>query len=64
MVFIHSKTISIKLFYIFKIKCSAVAHANKAKRKTLAVNDILAALNDMEFDSFVPPLNESLKCKI
>jgi hypothetical protein len=40
---------------------SAVTHANKAKRKTLAVSDILAAIGDMEFEQFVQPLNEALK---
>jgi len=38
-----------------------VAHADKAKRKTLAVNDILSACGDMEFDSFIPLLNDALK---
>ncbi len=38
-----------------------MAHADKAKRKTLAVNDILSACGDMEFDSFVPMLNDALK---
>ena len=38
-----------------------MTHANKAKRKTLAINDILAAISDMEFDAFVEPLKESMK---
>jgi histone H3/H4 len=38
-----------------------VTHANKAKRKTLAVKDIISAMTDMEFDLFIKPLNEALK---
>lgn len=38
-----------------------MTHANKAKRKTLGINDILSAISDMEFDSFIEPLKEALK---
>jgi histone H3/H4 len=48
------------VFVLYLTAC-AVTHSNKAKRKTLAVNDIFSALGDMEFDSFVAPLNEALK---
>jgi hypothetical protein len=54
------------LFFIFFISQnqSAVTHANKAKRKTLAVSDIVNAIGDMEFEQFVQPLNEALKSKL
>ena len=36
--------------------CSSNNFALQAKRKTLAASDVLSALNDMEFDQFVPEL--------
>lgn len=39
---------------------SANAHATKVKRKTLLGADVLAAMGDMEFEHFVPDLQESL----
>ncbi|CAF1117226.1 unnamed protein product [Brachionus calyciflorus] len=48
------------VFVLYLTSC-AVSHANKAKRKTLAVNDIISAISEMEFDSFVQPLNEILQ---
>ena len=48
------------VFVLYLTAC-AVTHANKAKRKTLGINDILAAIGDMEFDSFIEPLKEALK---
>lgn len=48
------------VFVLYLTAC-AVAHANKAKRKTLAVNDIFSAISDMEFDSFNQPLKDALK---
>jgi hypothetical protein len=47
--------------YLFPCYSSSVTHANKSKRKTLAVNDILNAIDDMEFESFIQPLNDALK---
>lgn len=56
----HTISRASSVFVLYLTTC-AVAHANKCKRKTLAVNDIIAACGDMEFDSFVPSLNEALK---
>jgi DNA polymerase epsilon subunit 3 len=50
------------VFVLYLTSC-AITHSLKSKRKTLAVNDILAALEDMEFDSFIGPLNEALKAR-
>lgn len=50
------------VFVLYLTSC-AITHSLKSKRKTLAVNDILAALEDMEFDSFIGPLNEVLKAR-
>ena len=47
--------------YDFFIKCSANNFALKAKRKTLSANDVLSALEDMEFEHFVPELKECLE---
>lgn len=51
------------VFVLYLTSC-AVAHSNKSKRKTLAVNDIMSAIGEMEFDSFIQPLNEILQCKL
>lgn len=51
------------VFVLYLTSC-AVAHSNKSKRKTLAVSDIMAAIGDMEFESFIQPLNEILQCKL
>merc|ERR1712127_786450 len=56
----HTISRASSVFVLYLTAC-AVAHANKSKRKTLAVNDIISACGDMEFDSFVPSLNEALK---
>ena len=50
------------VFVLYLTAC-AVTHANKAKRKTLAVNDIISAITDMEFEQFIQPLNEALKSR-
>ena len=42
---------------------SANNQALKHKRKTLTANDVFEALEDMEFESFIEPLKESLECK-
>ena len=41
--------------------CSSNNFALQAKRKTLAASDVLSALNDMEFDQFVPELKSFLE---
>ena len=38
--------------------------ALKGKRKTISANDVLSALEDMEFDQFVDPLKECLAGKL
>ena len=38
--------------------------ALKGKRKTITANDVLNALEDMEFDQFVDPLKECLAGKM
>lgn len=49
---------------VFCVKnCSANNFALKAKRKTLSANDVLSALEDMEFEHFVPELKECLEGK-
>ena len=44
-------------FFIF----SANNFALKGKRKTLSATDVLSALEDMEFEHFVPELKECLE---
>ena len=41
--------------------CSSNTYALKSKRKTLVPNDVFSALEDMEFESFIPELKESLE---
>ena len=43
---------------------SANNFALKAKRKTLSANDVLSALEDMEFEHFVPELKECLEGEV
>ena len=45
------------IFFIF----SANNFALKGKRKTLSATDVLSALEDMEFEHFVPELKECLE---
>lgn len=48
--------------FLFCIVCfSANNNALKSKRKTINVNDVFNALEDMEFDSFVDPLKSDLE---
>jgi len=35
--------------------------ATKHKRKTLTANDVLDAMEEMEFESFIEPLKEGLE---
>lgn len=42
---------------------SANNFALKGKRKTLAANDVFSALEDMEFQHFIPELKECLEGK-
>jgi len=41
--------------------CSANNFAMKAKRKTLNAADVLAAMEEMEFERFLEPLREALE---
>ena len=41
--------------------CSANNFALKAKRKTLGAVDVFSALEDMEFETFIPELKECLE---
>ena len=43
--------------------CSANNSALKHKRKTLGANDVFSALDDMEFQEFIPELKECLEGK-
>ncbi|TNN08075.1 DNA polymerase epsilon subunit 3 [Schistosoma japonicum] len=52
-----SKSASSFILYVTSL---ASVHSEKAKRKTLTGNDILAALKEMEFDHFIPALKEFL----
>ncbi|XP_013781842.1 DNA polymerase epsilon subunit 3-like [Limulus polyphemus] len=53
-----SKAASIFVLYATS---SANNFALKAKRKTLSGNDVLTAIEDMEFENFLEPLQESLE---
>ena len=46
---------------LFDFVCSSNTYALKSKRKTLVPNDVFSALEDMEFESFIPELKESLE---
>lgn len=48
------------VFVLFATSC-ANNFAMKSKRKTLTGQDVLAAMEDMEFEKFVEPLKESLE---
>ncbi|CAH8575089.1 unnamed protein product [Heterobilharzia americana] len=52
-----SKSASSFILYVTSL---ASVHCEKAKRKTLTGNDILAALKEMEFSHFIPALNTFL----
>lgn len=46
----------------FSLSChSANNFAMKAKRKTLNAGDVLAAMEEMEFERFLEPLREALE---
>lgn len=40
---------------------SANSFAMKAKRKTLNAGDVMSAMEEMEFERFLPPLREALE---
>lgn len=40
---------------------SANSFAMKAKRKTLNASDVMSAMDEMEFERFLPPLREALE---
>lgn len=46
---------------MFFFLCSANNFAMKAKRKTLNATDVLAAMEEMEFEQFLEPLKEALE---
>ncbi|XP_023211230.1 DNA polymerase epsilon subunit 3-like [Centruroides sculpturatus] len=48
------------VFVLYTTSC-ANNFAMKAKRKTLLGNDVLSAMEDMEFDRFIEPLKDCLK---
>lgn len=48
------------VFVLFATSC-ANNFAMKAKRKTLTGQDVLAAMEDMEFEKFIEPLKENLE---
>lgn len=45
----------------FPLSNSANNFAMKAKRKTLNAGDVLAAMEEMEFERFLEPLKEALE---
>ncbi|KAJ8934738.1 hypothetical protein NQ318_022810 [Aromia moschata] len=47
--------------FILYITSQASNEAQKANRKTLVGQDVITALEELEFDSFVEPLQEVLK---
>lgn len=46
---------------LFSLVVSANNFAMKAKRKTLNAGDVLAAMEEMEFERFLEPLREALE---
>ena len=48
------------VFVLYATSCSN-GLAMKANRKTISGADVLAAMNDMEFDKFIEPLKASLE---
>lgn len=49
------------LIFFLLILYSANNFAMKAKRKTLNAGDVLAAMEEMEFERFLEPLREALE---
>lgn len=47
--------------FFFPLCHSANNFAMKAKRKTLNAGDVLAAMEEMEFERFLEPLKEALE---
>ena len=48
---------------VFPPPHSSNTFAQKAKRKTLTATDVFSALQDMEFEQFIPELKECLEGK-
>ena len=46
---------------LFPSPHSSNTYAQKAKRKTLTASDVFSALQDMEFEQFVPELKDCLE---
>ena len=49
--------------FVLYATSTANALAQRNKKKTVNAQDVLTALQDMEFENFVEPLQESLDCK-
>lgn len=47
--------------FVLYVTSQATKEAHKVNRKTLLGQDIIAALEELEFDEFVEPLQEMLK---
>ena len=50
------------VFVLYATSCSN-SIAGKANRKTIQGQDVVAAMEDMEFDKFIKPLETSLQGK-
>lgn len=48
------------VFVLYATSCSN-NYALKAKRKTISAQDVLSAMEEMEFEQFVEPLNDALE---
>ncbi|XP_062844856.1 DNA polymerase epsilon subunit 3 [Trichomycterus rosablanca] len=48
------------VFVLYATSC-ANSFAMKAKRKTLNAGDVMSAMEEMEFERFLPPLREALE---
>ena len=51
------------VFVLYATSCSN-SIAGKANRKTIQGQDVVAAMEDMEFDKFIKPLETSLQGKL
>lgn len=49
--------------FVLYVTSQASSEAQKVNRKTLTAQDVLTALRELEFGSFIEPLEESLKGK-
>lgn len=59
---VHARTPGQKaVLQLFPSPCSSNTYAQKGKRKTLTASDVFSALQDMEFEQFIPELKECLE---